>query len=82
MYKVYVIKSEIDKRLYVGLTENIERRLKEHNNGKTRSTKGYIPWVLVYTEEINDRPEARIREKYLKFGSGKEYLKRIIGSVA
>ena len=82
MYKVYVIESEIDGRLYVGFTSNLERRLKEHNNGKTRSTKGYIPWVLVYTEEINNRPAAREREKYLKTGSGKEYLKRIIGSVA
>ena len=78
MYKVYVIKSEIDSRLYVGFTENIERRLKEHNSGKTRSTKGYILWVLVYTEEIIERPAARMREKYLKSGSGKEYLKRIL----
>ncbi len=82
MYIVYVIKSEVDSRLYVGFTENIERRLKEHNSGKTRSTKGYIPWKLVYKEEVKERVDARQREKYLKSGCGKESLKKIIGSVA
>ena len=72
----------MDGRLYVGFTENIENRLKEHNTGKTRSTKGYIPWFLVYKEEVNDRISARKREKYLKSGCGKEYIKKIIGSVA
>jgi putative endonuclease len=78
MYIVYVIQSKLDSRLYVGFTENIERRLKEHNKGKTRSTKGYIPWILVYSEEAENRPAARNREKYLKSGSGKEYIKRIL----
>ncbi|MFH0865781.1 MAG: GIY-YIG nuclease family protein [Bacteroidota bacterium] len=78
MFFVYVLRSEVDNRLYVGFTESIERRVKEHNCGKTRSTKGYIPWNLVYTEEIFDRKSARIREKYLKSGFGKEYLKKIL----
>ena len=78
MYIIYVIKSEVDNRLYVGFTENIERRIKEHNSGKTRSTKGYIPWVIVYKEEINERSLARQREKYLKSGCGKEFLKKIL----
>jgi len=62
MYIVYVIKSEKDSRLYVGFTENIERRLKEHNSGKTKSTKGYVPWNLVHTEEVTERSLARKRE--------------------
>ena len=41
MYFVYVLKSENNWRFYVGMTENIERRLTEHNSGKTKSTKGY-----------------------------------------
>ena len=74
---IYAIRSEVDGRIYVGFTGNIERRLKEHNSGKTKSTKGYRPWKLVYTEEVDTRLEARKREKYLKSGIGKEFLKNI-----
>lgn len=77
-YFVYVIQSEVDKRLYVGLSRNIEKRLKSHNNGETFSTKGYRPWNLVYSEIIGSREQARKREKYLKSGIGKEYIKNII----
>ena len=72
---VYVIRSEKDGRFYVGMTENIQRRLKEHNSGRTRSTKGYRPWRVVFTEEYPNRTEARKREKYLKSGVGKEFIK-------
>jgi len=78
MYIVYVIKSEKDGRLYVGFTENLARRTKEHNAGKTKSTKGYRPWALVYKEEVTERSLARKREKYLKSGCGKEFLKNIM----
>ena len=81
MVFVYVLKSEIDDRLYVGLTQNVEKRLKEHNRGKTRSTKGYRPWQLIYVEEYPDRPTARKREKYLKSGYGKQWLKNKHNSV-
>ena len=72
-YFVYVIKSEINGRLYKGQTSNIENRLKEHNSGKTRSTKGYLPWKLVYFEEFITREEAILREKYFKTGIGREF---------
>jgi putative endonuclease len=75
MYTVYAIKSEKDGRIYVGMTSKLERRLNEHNSGRTRSTKGYVPWVLIYTEEASTRIEAREREKYWKSGCGKEKLK-------
>jgi len=77
-YFVYVIQSEVDKRLYVGLSGDIKKRLKSHNNGETFSTKGYRPWRLVYSENISTREQARMREKYLKSGIGKEYIKNII----
>ena len=77
-YWVYVIESQKDKRLYVGMSKQVENRLKEHNAGHVTSTKGYRPWKLLYREEVGDRPLARQREKYLKSGSGKEYLKTII----
>ena len=57
------------------MTENLERRIEEHNSGKTKSTKGYRPWKLFFFEELPSRIEARKREKYLKSGVGKEYIK-------
>jgi putative endonuclease len=75
MFYVYVIRSEVDGRFYVGFCTNLERRLKEHNAGKTFSTKGYCPWKLFFFEQFSSRIEARKREKFLKAGSGKEYIK-------
>lgn len=83
MFTVYAIKSELDGRIYVGFTDCIERRLKEHNSGKTQSTKGYKPWKLIFMENADCRENARNREKYFKSGCGKEFLKQIIqGPVA
>lgn len=76
-YTVYAIKSLIDSRIYVGLTKSLERRLEEHNKGRTRSTKGYRPWKLIYKEEVETRISARKLEKYYKSGCGKEILKII-----
>ena len=75
MYVVYAIKSNVDSRIYVGFTKDVAKRLIEHNSGKTRSTKGYRPWVLIFTEASESREEARKREKYYKSGIGKEKLK-------
>ena len=75
MFFVYVIRSEVDGRFYVGFTTDVNKRLKEHNNGKTKSTKGYCPWCLFFYEEYGTRIEARNREVYLKSGTGKEYIK-------
>ncbi len=76
MFFVYVIVSESKGlRFYVGMSENVEKRLKEHNSGKTKSTKSYTPWKLFFTESFATRLEAREREKYLKSGSGKEKIK-------
>ncbi len=76
MYFVYAIRSLQDGRIYVGFTTNLARRIKEHNSGSTRSTKGYRPWELIYYEEAPDRISARSREKYFKSGIGKEKLKK------
>jgi putative endonuclease len=77
MYTVYAISSQVAERIYVGFTDNITRRLVEHNNGKTKSTKSYKPWILFYYEQVANRQEARKREVFLKAGSGKEFLKSI-----
>lgn len=75
---VYILQSAIDGRLYAGMTTDIQNGVKEHNAGKTKSTKGYRPWQLVYSEEIGDRQAAREKEKYYKSGSGKEKLKKLL----
>jgi len=77
MFFVYAIKSKVDGRIYVGLTADISKRLIEHNSGKTKSTKGYTPWHLIYAESLPSRAEERNREKYLKSGIGKEFLKSL-----
>ncbi len=75
MYFVYVLRSESYNRFYIGMTGDIERRIKEHNSGKTKSTKGYRPWKLFFYEKYPSRKEAREREKYLKSGVGREFIK-------
>ena len=64
--------------IYVGMTNNQERRLKEHNNSENRSTKAYAPFTLIFSQEFETRSLARIKEKYLKSGAGKEFLKSLI----
>jgi len=76
-YVVYVIKNK-DGKLYIGQTNNLERRLFEHNSKRVFSTKSYCPWVLVYLERVGNRDDARKKGKYLKSGNGKEYLKSLL----
>ena len=78
MYFVYVLKSLERNYLYVGLTDNVERRFGEHQSGKNKTTKPYRPFKLLLVEQYNTRSVAREREKYLKSGVGKEYLKQLI----
>ncbi len=78
MVWVYAIKSELDGTLYVGISEDIERRLREHNLGKSKYSKGHRPWALVYSEMADGWENARKREKYLKTGVGKKWLKALL----
>jgi predicted GIY-YIG superfamily endonuclease len=73
-----VIKSETNGNLYVGICKNVDSRLKEHNGGRNRYTKGLRPWIVVHVEEFPDWQTAREKEKYYKSGVGKEYLKQIL----
>jgi len=75
---VYILRSEKDRKLYIGLTNNLTRRLEEHNTGRVFSTKGRKPMKIVRVEEYSNRKEAAEREKFLKTGQGRELLKKII----
>lgn len=79
MFFVYVLYSSKFKRFYVGMTSNIELRLKTHNAGKVKSTKSFCPWEMVYTEEFETRRQARDREKYLKTAAGRRWRKNNLG---
>jgi putative endonuclease len=74
---VYALKSVFRKYIYVGLSTNVPKRVQRHEEGRERTTKPYRPFELVLVEEFETRAAAREREKYLKSGSGKEFLKRI-----
>ena len=78
MYYVYVIKSVKYLNRYIGNTDNIQKRIKEHNEGKSRYTSGRRPWVLIYQEGFETRGEVMKREKFLKTGQGRKYLDSIL----
>jgi putative endonuclease len=75
MCYVYVIRSLLHGRFYVGITDKLDRRIKEHNSGKTKSTKAYTPWIFFFAERYSTRQEARNREIFLKSGFGRELVK-------
>ena len=83
MHVLYVIKSEVDDGLYIGVTNDLKRRLEEHNQGMNRSTKSRKPFKLIYCEGYKSKRDALIREKKLKQykNSYTELKKRIIHSL-
>lgn len=75
MYYVYVLQSKKDREFYTGFTNDLNRRIKEHNNGYQFSTKHRVPFELIYYEWGLNKDDAVSREKYLKSGRGKKYIK-------
>ncbi|KKT57655.1 MAG: GIY-YIG catalytic domain protein [Candidatus Giovannonibacteria bacterium GW2011_GWC2_44_9] len=75
MIYTYVIKSRKDGKWYAGSTNDLRKRFNDHNRGQVFSTKGRRPFELIYYEACLDDHDARVREKYLKSGPGKRYLK-------
>jgi putative endonuclease len=71
---VYVLKSESHGNRYIGQTDDIVKRLEEHNQGKCRYTSGRRPWKLIYQEQVGSRSEALKRESFLKSGQGRKFL--------
>jgi putative endonuclease len=78
MFYVYVLKSLRDGIRYVGSGEDYQERLRRHNKGDYRFSKGHRPWKLVYTESYQTRVEAVRRERFLKTGHGREFLDTVI----
>ena len=78
-FYTYVLKSLKEGNLYVGWTNSLKERVTEHNKGLVKSTKSRIPFELVYFEGCKDKSGAISREKQLKTGFGRDYLKRRLG---
>jgi putative endonuclease len=75
MFYTYIIKSLTNNSYYYGSTSDIEKRLKDHNSGKSRYTKSRRPWVLHYVESYPTKTEAIRREMYFKSIDGYNWLK-------
>ena len=77
-YYVYILTNKSTNAFYCGVTNNIERRLEEHNSGKTKSLRGYLPFELVYKEFYNDRVSAVRRERYIKAQKSRVFIENLM----
>ena len=76
-YYVYILQSESDpERFYTGHTEDLQKRLIAHNEGKCKHTSNYIPWKIKTTIAFADKQKAINFEKYLKTSSGRAFVKK------
>jgi putative endonuclease len=76
-YIAYVLK-DLNGKFYKGVTNNLERRFREHQLGHTRTTQKMRNIQIVYTEEHGSFVDARKREKYLKSAAGRRFLKKVL----
>ena len=77
MWWVYVLRGR-DGRNYVGMTQRLRRRIAEHDTGRTPADAGKGPFELIYRERCPDASSARERERFLKSGAGREWLKALL----
>jgi len=78
MFFVYIIQSLTNKKYYIGSTNNIERRVYEHNHNNTASLRNKGPFVLIYKEEYPNVSQARLRERKIKSYKGGNAFKKLI----
>ena len=80
MYYVYILKSDKDQKRYIGSTNDLERRLRQHTSGQVRSTRHRLPFRLIYKESFENELEARARERYFKTHKGFNELGKILNN--
>ena len=80
-YYCYILYSPATGRTYIGISSDVEKRLKEHNAGRSGYSKKYKPWVLISTESYKDRQEARVREKYFKSSTGRKKIAKLYSGI-
>jgi len=75
VFYVYVLRSESDSGFYIGYSNNLKARLRQHKSGDSFATAHRGPWKLIYYEAYLNQHDALGRERYLKSGSGRRFLK-------
>jgi len=80
MFLVYILQSEPTNRYYVGYTNDLDRRLTEHNRKKGKYTDGGIPWKMVYSETYLSKKEAMDRERFIKQQKSRVFIESLVSS--
>jgi putative endonuclease len=78
MYYVYVLRSLKTRSTYIGFTNDLINRFKQHNSGKSRATKPFRPYKLIFYEAFIEKKDALHREEYLKSGWGNRSIKKML----
>ena len=81
MFYVYILQSSVDESFYIGFTENLDKRVNQHNSGESGYTSRKMPWKLVYFEEFNTKTDAIKRERFLKAQKNKVFYHRLINNL-
>ncbi|MDD5551803.1 MAG: GIY-YIG nuclease family protein [Candidatus Pacebacteria bacterium] len=81
MFYVYILKSSRNGKLYKGVTDDLKRRIKEHNLGNSVFTKNNGPWHLIYYEAFISKKDAKREELFLKSGRGKERIRYLLQDI-
>ena len=79
-YTVYILFSETTGGYYIGYSSNISKRITQHNQGLTISTKGKGPWKIAYTETFQNKRDALKREQFLKKQKNRDFYKKLIAT--
>jgi len=80
MYYLYILLNNQKSRTYTGVTNNLDKRFKEHNEGKVSSSSPYRPYHIAYTECFETLKEAKQREKFFKTTTGRRKLQKLLFS--
>ncbi len=81
MFQTYILQNNLTGRFYIGSTNNLQRRLEEHNRGQTKSTRRKGKWYVVYKEEFKTNIEAKRRERMIKSYKGRNAFKQLVAAV-
>ncbi len=77
MYYVYILLNERKTRTYTGVTDDVDKRLTEHNAGRVKSSSPYRPYKIVHLESLRTMSEARHKENFYKSTTGRRKLKKM-----
>lgn len=76
MFYAYLLESKLNNSWYIGYSADLKKRFLSHNKGENQATRDKKPWRLIYYEAYIDKIDAKKREKFLKSGSGRKFLKK------